>query len=188
MPTTVYNTIVVPTFSFDNANSALGTTAGNSFSTLATTTSLNRVGIYIFRSIPANNGTVKVSLFANDPTFIQPVGSFGAPNGIWPGALLTDLGSISDTAMTAGYQTFYFPSNYPLSPSTRYWIMFTDISIPGQFSGLGLGWIDYATQVASAVGVVGEYYVTGNSFPPGNGGTVPNDIQGPYQIQVDVDP
>ena len=190
MPTIIYNTIAIANHAYDDANSALGTTAGNSFSTLATTTSLSRVGIYLLRAIPANNGTVKVSLVANNPNFIQPPGGLGGINGIAPGAILSDLGSISDTALTAGYQTFYFLSDYPLSPSTRYWIMLTDISIPGQVSGVGFGWISYN---AAAVGIVGEWYWDGNSVGVSNYGSFPNlipsaPVEGPYQIIVEVNP
>ena len=192
MPTTIYNTTTVPTFSYDDVNSSLGPATGISFSTLATTVSLNRVGIYVFRAILTSNGTAKVSLVANDPTFVSP--PTGPPNygtgvnGIAPGALITDLGSINDTALTPGYQIFHFPSDHPLSPSTRYWIMLTDISIPGQATGIGFGWIDYTTESANAIGVVGEYFWTGNSIPPSNYGTFPNTSEGPYQVQVDVNP
>lgn len=193
MPTTIYNTIPFTNYSFDaacvsNVGNCYGPVA-ISFSTLATTTSLHRVGMYLFLANVGLNGTIKVSLLANDPAFIMPPPpNSGAPNGIAPGAVLVDLGSINDTALTAGFETFYFPANFALSPATRYWIMMTDVSISGQVSGAGLGWVQYAT-ASSAVGIAGEYFWNWNaSSAGGNWGPFPNTDQGPYQVQVDVNP
>lgn len=182
-----------------------------SFTTPATTpVVLSRVGIKLAAWDTTFNGTCAVTLVANNPNQAQgagyilypeippaPVGTPQypiGPAGVGPGLPLIDLGSVSDTALqlAPNSENFYFYSNYVLQPSTRYWIGVRDISPPGSITGAILGWIDWPI-VQASVGVAGEFYwnVAGSAVnsgltPPEYWGIWPNNLQGPYQLQIDI--
>lgn len=187
MPTTIYDSISSPN---DGCDLLCGPIA-ISFSPSATTpVVLNRVGVSLCQFAPGTKGMVQVSLCSNDETFIiqEPPpdnsDSYLGPNGIAPRDVLVDLGSISDTALTAAYQTFYFRSNFVLLPSTRYWIVLTEVTALDKITGACLGY----SQTYDGVGVAGEYFWNWSSMPTSGAYGAFVNSSGPYQMQVDVEP
>jgi hypothetical protein len=93
-------------------------------------------------------------------------------NSTSPGAVLTNLGTVSDLAFNGSLQTFDFPqAPYPLAANTRYWVQLSSTTSSAQWN-----WsID-----TLGTGVASEFYANSN-------GVFPNS-DGPYEMEVSATP
>jgi hypothetical protein len=136
----------------------------NSFTT-DTTGSIDTVTLALENGATPNpHGTVDVAIYDNGP-------------GNFPNNLVFDLGTISDTQLTATPSLFAF-TGLGLSgfnPDTRYWIGLTDISSVGTTAIDWLGAVD-----SSGTGVAGEWSADNLTIVPNGNGTsgtgLPNEM------------
>lgn len=116
----------------------------------------------------------------SDSTHLVPTGSLTvtlrADSATAPGAIISVLGTLSDTALSSTVQnyTFNLDTSPPirLQPNTRYWIQVQ----PGLGGDSGAQWA-YGSD-NSGVGVANEFFA--------NSGGVFSNIDGPYLMQVNT--
>lgn len=127
----------------------------DSFSTGASAFSLESITV-LLSGDPATGGAVTMNLLAD--------------SGSTPGAVLTTIGTLSDSLLGPLVSDFQFGLGSPfvLAPNTRYWVELTGSTT----SALWAWSLDQA-----GTGVAGEFFSN-------SGGAFPN-TDGPYQMSVD---
>ena len=137
--------------------------------------SLTQGALYDSFSTGANSGTLSelVLLLDGDQTSAGSIAvGLYADSSISPGALMTTLGTINDSSLTAGLSlvTVTLGTQPALSTGTRYWIGLVGTSSTGHWS---------YTFDTSGIGVNGEF---ASNFT----GTFPNNPDGGYQMEVEL--
>jgi hypothetical protein len=133
---------------FDSTGGTLSGSSGSqiptyaSFSTGAATGTLTGLEMEMFSTSPSDGLSLAVGLYADNSTS--------------PGALITTLGTIADSSLSAspGLVNVLLTANPALSTNTRYWIGLSVITI----NPLNTSWS--FEDPASGTGVAGEYYDT----------------------------
>ena len=121
----------------------------DSFSTGATLTSLNEVDLFLTLAGGTPTGSVTAYLLADASTT--------------PGALITTLGTVLDSAIPAASPVdFVLSSPRPLTEHTRYWVELVSND------GSSAGW--YWSNDTSGPGVTGEYHANVDGVSPNTGG------------------
>jgi hypothetical protein len=150
-----------------NFNNIGGVTAGtdpvatvgplaDSFSTAEYGTTLNEVSVRLLAGTPSDGGSIRVQLLANSSNN--------------PGAMLTTIGTLSDSSLSSSLAnyTLTLATPYSLAANTRYWIELVS-------AGSSAEWAWSYDQ--SGPGVANQYL--SNTF-----GTFANSGSAPYQMQV----
>jgi uncharacterized protein (TIGR03437 family) len=157
---------------------------GESFSTGASAMSLTDVMVKL--NIAQNNSTFDTASRmrrAGSRSLLKPAASSSGAvtialysnNGLRPGTLVAQLGTVSDSSLPSGgaSQNFDLPVNPPiaLTPNTMYWILLT----ASNNSIAGWAWTTDTTGAGGA-----------NEYTFYDGGVYPNvgQFDGPYQMRV----
>lgn len=158
---------------------------GESFSTGASALSLTDVMVKLDIA-PTNNQLGDAALIrrrTGDSRLLRPAASSGgavtislfSSNGLRPGTLVAQLGTVPDSSLPASgaLQNFDIPVNppVPLTPNTMYWIIVTSVNN----SIAGFAW----TSDTSGTGAANEYTFYDSRVYPNIG-----EFDGPYQIRV----
>jgi hypothetical protein len=158
----IYNNLGSSTDGSDSV-SAFGPLA-DSFSTGPGSFQLNMVGV-LLNGDPTSGGAFRVDLFSD--------------LGTAPGSSLLQLGTVSDASLSSSPTDIVFSAAYPLAPNTRYWIYISDASATGFTTSAIWSW----SLDQTALGVANEFLYNATNSPF----VFPN-IDGPYQMEVDVVP